>query len=474
MLLSIKSLSWLTLTLPDVFAGASLVFLSLVNITVGERCSRTVFQKFAIVFMGVCFAITVWCTHWPVDKEFESKFFTYTVKLTYMKSVAFCFSTIALVLLNYIKMVIFNNVFYILVFGLINAITICISANNFLSLVLGLELYSFSVCFLLLVQKNGHEQKKNAVRFILTSAIMTAVLLFGISLYYFQSGCLSFSKINLDSNIASTLGITMILAVLLFKVGAPPFHSWMIDMYEKAPVILVFFLDTMWKFFVVFTIIKIFSTIIANDATQYNSVLAIISAASMIVGGVMPFFEKNIKKFIAYTSIGHIGFVSTVFVVTNNSQSMAVILAYLAFYSLASTCFFLSILFLQRHEVIETFRDVSGLIRRNIPIGLCIFVSLFSMAGFPPFAIFLAKLRIFKLLLEAENYSLLILAIIYSSMTLLYAVKCLRYLFKAENLKFEKFQGNNAFFAIQVFVQLLSVFTYGSVMKKFLWIVTDL
>jgi NADH-quinone oxidoreductase subunit N len=457
----------LAFALPDIAVGIFFVILAMTRLIIGDKHSQKIFPKLSVLMAGIGFIVALF--HGSFAEEFKTTLFTYNYNLSCMKSILLGISMVGFIVMNRLKVYrSFDSSLYFLVFGLINSIMLCISANSFLSLIVGLELYSFSVGFLLLIYKETTEFRKSAVRFVLISSVMTALLMFGVSLYYTQFVCLSFHKIHLDSSLASIAGSIFIISGLLFKIGVAPFHSWMIDLYEKASTLLIMFLDTIWKFFMIFIFTKVFRILIAGEADQYRAVLTILSVMSMVIGGIMPLFQENIKKFMACASVGHIGFVLTVFATASTMQPISSVLSYLAAYSIAAICFFLTIILLKRHKPIERFKDLTGLMRNNPTFGFVILSSMLAMVSLPPFANFTAKVDIFKLLIGSGNSLIVAASIVYSVLAVFCVAKCMRHMFMQPVGDEHCFAGlrSKAVVVLQMSMGLL-IFLYGSMSKLF-------
>ena len=259
---------------------------------------------------------------------------------------------------------------------------------------------------------------------------MSAVFIFGCSLLYSQFGSLSFSKIKLTSDFASITGCILIICALLFKIGCPPFHSWMLDVYEKASSIVILFLESIWKIFMFFIFARVVTIFLKGEYDPFRLILLVISVSAMVLGTIMPLFQRNIHKFIAAASMGHIGFMLTVVVALTYSRSLSVVMSYLSYYSLAIFCFFTGILIIKNSRPVKEFSDLSGLFNASPLIGFLILLSMFAMIGVPPFGNFIAKLDIFKFFIRHDAYFLLIVSMFYSVVSIVYVIKWSRFFFK--------------------------------------------
>lgn len=429
MLLSLNLLTELRFAFPDILTAIFMT--ALIFYRVFSSASKHI-AKLSTLFSFICFMIILIYRNTPGNK-FNSSLFVYNQSLQDIKLILFALTTLGFFVSNFIKSISVD--FYVFIFGFINAISICLTSNNFLCLFLGLELYTFSLVFALL---NNHEEpfenlKNCALRFILLSSIMGAIFLFGCSLLYSQFGSLSYQRIFLNKNFESITGTVLILAYILFKFGIAPFHSWLIDVYEKSSFLVVMFLDSIWKLFLSFIFLKVFSIFILDKFYDYQTLFEVVAIISMIFGATAPLFQGNINKFVASSSVGHMGFAFGVFAIAKNLNSVASVPCYLLYYSVSSVCFFICILIIKKIRNIKNFSDIAGIINTMPLLGVLILISMFSMIGIPPFGNFLAKLNIFKLFIQSHNYLLLSISAIYSILSIVYTAKLSRNFFMKTN-----------------------------------------
>jgi NADH-quinone oxidoreductase subunit N len=307
------------------------------------------------------------------------------------------------------------------------------------------------------------ELQKGVARFLLASYSATAILLFGMSLYFSGSGSLSFPSINFDADLTTTVATTLVISALLFKMGVAPFHSWMIDIYERSSFGLIVFFDAIWKFFIFFIFTRFFKIILDAEYFQIQIFIEVVSSLSMMIGAIMPIFQKNIKKFVAYASIGHAGFVMSVFATVRDVSSLSNAALYIISYSFASICFFTIILKLSKYRPIVTFEDLCGLMKDSPRLGYCMLASMFAMTGIPPFINFTAKLQIFTMQLSNEHHVLLAISLVFSILSVLYTGKVMINIFKprSNSLKTPKS-------GIEVFLSFFAI-----VIAPFFYLLTD-
>ena len=429
MLFSIELFSGLTFAFPDILSAFSLLALIIMNSFMNEKRTKAIFPKISLLFS--IFSLIATLVYSSFDRKFNTGLFVYNYNLGQMKIILLILSCFWFFYLNYTKIhKTLNANFFIFTYGIINSITFCLSANNFLILMLALELYTFSLVFLILNNNRDFENRKCAARFLLTSAIMSAIFMFGCSLIYSQFGSLSFERIRLSTDFASIAGCILVICALLFKVGCPPFHTWMLDIYKRASSPVVLFLEAIWKIFIFFIFARVTSIFLQGNFDQCRTILVSVAVVAMIFGAIVPLFQRNIHKFIASASIGHIGFMMTVFAAFTYTRSVSVVMSYLCYYSLSVLCFFSGILIIKSSRKVEEFSDLSGVINASPLVGFLILLSMFAMIGIPPFGNFIAKLNVFKFLLRHDAYFLLYAAMFYSVISIAYVIKWARFFFK--------------------------------------------
>lgn len=415
--------SGLNFAFPDVLSIFALFTLIMVKVFLSEEYTNKIFPKISLIFSIILFMTTFMYSAY--GKKVSSELFIYTSSIGQAKILLFFCLCVLFWYLNYtgLRKTLGAN-FFILIYGIANAITLSVSANSLITLMLVLELYTFSLSFLLLNDKNDKQHRRCAVQFLLISSIMSSIFVFGCSLIHSQSGSLSFSDVKLTKDFVSNTGKVFIICALLFKLGCAPFHNWMLDVYEKASSIVILFLETIWKLFMIFIFIRVIFVI--GNLNCLKIVLATSAVMAMGVGAIMPIFQNNIHKFVASISIGHIGFaLSALHIAT----SYPVVMSYMSYNALAILCFLSGILFIESSHPARDFTDLSGLIKTASIPGLTVLASMFAMCGIPPFGNFMAKINIFKLLLESKENLLLIITVLYSFLSLVYLIKWLRLFF---------------------------------------------
>jgi NADH-quinone oxidoreductase subunit N len=387
----------------------STILLIFGNLFGGRKLTANLFSRFLTTSLVVCIFIEL--RFFLSSADFYDRFFIYTNWLSFVKLISLvCFA--AFFILTKIDL---QNWIYALSLGLLDSILTCLSANHFLILLLGLEIFTFLTCVLVMQNKGIDGVRECSVRFLIVSECMTGLILYGLGLLC-PDGGLSFTDIHFVDALSFKIGGVLVVSGLLFKLGLAPFHTWLIDLYEKSSMRLVMFFDALWKFVMITVFVRVFAKIASESLVCFKLSLKILSIVSMLIGAIMPILEKNIKRFVAYSSVGHIGFILTVFANSAEFTQIGPAIVYSFFYSIASICFFASLG--HCNENVRTFDDIPKDAGRAS--AYCMILSLLAMIGMPPFANFFAKLQILKLQVHCCDYPTLATSIVYSILCLVF------------------------------------------------------
>lgn len=328
---------------------------------------------------------------------------------------------------------------YIVILGCALSFVLCLSVNSLLLLFIGLEIYTVSQAFLLGIDKNCLEHRETTIRFLLASAVISAIFLFGLSLCYanFQSIFLSSIKTS-EQSITSKFGILLILISILCRLVAAPFHTLYINIFPKCRFPVVIFFNTIAKFFMIFVLMKISSDLLQNGIHCHQPLLYAASIASMAVGGILQFFQQNIKKFIGYISVGNIGFTLIIFATATKAEHFKIGTTYIIAHLVSLVCFMEALRALKKKTTINNFQDANGIGKIYPLLSYSLILSILGVAGFPPFVSFLAKIDIMKLLIVQKDWGLLLASSLFSLACMTCGIKISRNLFFDAVLNFEK------------------------------------
>jgi NADH-quinone oxidoreductase subunit N len=309
---------------------------------------------------------------------------------------------------------IFSPILYIVILEVILSLMIVASSGNLIIFFLGLEMYSIGVGLLTI-------HKTTMAKYMTANAIMAAIFLYGASLYYLNFGTISYGYLpNINMGLTGMIGISFMMFYILFKTNVAPFHTWSIGVYSQSSATLVMFLDSFLKF-VLFIILAHFCSMLQScHITFFRPLLLVAAVLSMIIGGITPFSQDNIKKFIAYSSIGHTGFAVIVFYVFSDVSELKHAVTYVFSYFMASLCFFTGLICIRKHKNVRYISDLVGSVKEFPVYAYTMMFGLTAMVGLPPFINFLAKVNVFKVLLLHGRYDLIAIVSIYTIMTISY------------------------------------------------------
>jgi len=256
--------------------------------------------------------------------------------------------------------------------------------------------------------------------------------LYGCSLVYGFSGSTNFNVIGdamNSSHYGLTFGIVFILVGLAFKISAVPFHMWAPDVYEGSPTVVTLFFAIVPKVAALTVFIRFLYIPFVNMIDQWQPILIFLSIASMIFGAIAAIGQNNLKRLIAYSSIGHMGY-ALAGLSTGSNEGIQSSIVYMSIYLVMNLAFFSCLLMLKRNDVYyETIDDLSGLSKNHPILSLSLLAILFSLAGIPPLAGFFAKFYIFKAVIEQSMYFLAIVGLLSTVIAAFYYLKIIKVIY---------------------------------------------
>ena len=299
------------------------------------------------------------------------------------------------------------------------------SGVHLIAIYIGLELMSLSSYILAGYFKNENKSTEAAMKYFVLGAVSSAILLYGISLIYGVCGSLNLLDIDramstLIQNDALMIGIMMLGAGLCFKVAAAPFHVWTPDVYEGAPTPITAFLSTASKAAAFAIFARIFYVGLHHFSRDWSNVLAAVAALSMIIGNLAAITQDNVKRMLAYSSIGHAGY-ALLGIIAVSTTGLRAVLIYSLVYVFANTGIWAIVLMMGRHEYAgERVDDFDGLHRRAPWWAFAMVVFLLSLGGIPPTAGFIGKYFLFAAAVQAGFGSIAIIAVLMSAVSMFY------------------------------------------------------
>jgi NADH-quinone oxidoreductase subunit N len=294
---------------------------------------------------------------------------------------------------------------------------VLISAGDLISLYLGLELMSLALYVVATSHRDNVKSNEAGLKYFVLGALSSGMLLYGSSLIYGFTGTVTFSGIATvatTANVGLVFGLVFLLAGLCFKVSAVPFHMWTPDVYEGAPTPVTAFFASAPKVAAMAVFTRATLTAFPGITGQWQQILVFVAIASMALGSFAAIGQKNIKRLMAYSSIGHMGF-ALVGLAAGTPEGAQGVLVYIAIYVAMTLGAFAIILAMKRNgQNVENISDFAGLSRTNPLIAFFFAMLLFSLAGVPPLAGFFAKWYVFVAAIKANLFTLSVIGVLTS------------------------------------------------------------
>ena len=325
---------------------------------------------------------------------------------------------------------------------------VLISSNDLISMYLGIELQSLSLYVVAAIKKDSLQSSESGVKYFVLGALSSGILLYGCSLIYGFAGSTNFQEIqvNLNSldnlNLGLIFGLVFILTGLAFKVSAVPFHMWTPDVYEGAPTSITAFFAIVPKVSSVALIYRFCLEPFGDFYSEWSQIIIFLSISSMFVGGIAAISQTNIKRLLAYSSIGHIGYV-LVGLASANEAGIKGVIIYMFIYVIMNIAVFSIILSLRKdNNYVEKIIEFAGLSKHHPLVALSLAIIMLSMAGIPPFAGFFGKFYIFIAALKADLLLLAVLGVLSSVISAFYYLRIIKVIY------FDESKDNNVQFTI--------------------------
>ena len=422
----------LELVFPEIFLSLSIMFLLILGVF--KKDSSKIVQNTSLIILIITAVITF---NETLGIE-ETFLFNRSVIIDYLSSFMKIVSLLAAFLVlvissNYLKTFkIFKIEYPILILSSVLGMMIMISSNDLIVFYMGLELQSLALYVLATFNRDQLKSSEAGLKYFVLSALSSGLLLYGCSLIYGFTGSTNFNLIadQLNSNqYALTFGIVFILVGLSFKIAAVPFHMWAPDVYEGSPTSVTLFFSIVPKIAALTIFIRFLYVPFLNLIDQWQMIIIFLSIASMLFGAIAAIGQTNLKRLIAYSSIGHIGY-TLAGLATGTNDGIQSSIIYITIYIIMNFGLFSCLLMMKRNkEYYEDINDLSGISKNHPLLALSLMVILFSLAGIPPLAGFFAKFYIFKSVLEQSMYFLAIVGLLSTVIAAFYYLRIIKIIY---------------------------------------------
>jgi NADH-quinone oxidoreductase subunit N len=309
-----------------------------------------------------------------------------------------------------------------------------ISANDLIALYVGLELQSLALYVLAAFQRNSARSSEAGLKYFVLGALSSGMLLYGASLVYGFTGSTDFADIAAavqpsGANIGLIFGLVFLMAGFAFKISAVPFHMWTPDVYEGAPTPVTAFFAAAPKLAAMALTVRVLITAFPAVTTQWQQIITFLAIASMALGSFAAIGQTNIKRLMAYSSIGHMGY-TLVGLAAGTTEGVQGVIIYLAIYLAMTLGTFACILAMRRHgRMIEDIDQLSGLSSTSPLMAFLLAMLLFSLAGIPPLAGFFAKFYVFLAAIHAGLYALAVIGVLLSVVGAYYYLRIVKIMY---------------------------------------------
>ena len=436
----------LELVLPEIFLSLSIMFLLILGVF--KKNSSKLIQNMSLIFLIITAVITFNETL-GVEKIY---LFNNSVIIDYLSSFMKIMTLLSAFLVlaissNYLKIFKLLKIEYpILILSSVLGMMIMISSNDLIVFYMGLELQSLALYVLASFNRDQLQSSEAGLKYFVLSALSSGLLLYGCSLIYGFTGSTNFNFIasQLSSeNYALTFGIVFILVGLAFKISAVPFHMWAPDVYQGSPTSVTLFFTMVPKIAALTVFIRFLYVPFLNLIDQWQTILIFLSIASMLFGAIAAIGQTNLKRLIAYSSIGHVGY-TLAGVATGSNEGIQSSVIYISIYVLMNLGLFSCLLMMKRNnEYYEKIDDLAGLSKNHPLLSISLLIILFSLAGIPPLAGFFAKFYIFKAVIEQSMYFLAIVGLLSTVIAAFYYLRIIKIIYFDEEK--EKYDRDHSF-----------------------------
>lgn len=423
-------LASLQLSIPELILAVGAMALLMIGVFAGEKSASTV--------TGLAVAVLIIAGLWLVLKTGEGSAyggaFLSDPFAKFMKVLALIGSITALVMtVGHARSAQIDRFeFPVLLVLATLGMLLMISANDLMSLYLSLELQSLALYVVAAINRDSVRSTEAGLKYFVLGALSSGMLLYGMSLIYGFTGHTGFTQIAAaltaeGRSLGLIFGLVFVLAGLAFKISAVPFHMWTPDVYEGAPTPVTAFFAAAPKVAAMAILVRIVINAFEPVVADWQQIIVFISIASMLLGSFAAIGQKNIKRLMAYSSIGHMGY-ALVGLAAGSMAGVRGVLLYMLIYMVMTLGTFACILAMRRKEGenVENVDDLAGLSQTNPFMATVLTVLMFSLAGIPPMAGFFGKYFVFMAAIEARLYALAIIGVLASVVGAYYYLRVIK------------------------------------------------
>lgn len=410
--------------------------LALLMVGVFKKDSVNMVSWLAVVFMAITLFLTVSVSGtqtFTFNNMFVADGFT-----TFMKILVLVASALAVIMSREFFKLEGDDRFEFPVLLVLSTVgmMVMVSANDLMTLYMGIELQSLALYVLAAFKRDSERSTEAGLKYFVLGALSSGILLYGCSLVYGFIGSTNFTSIatavsNFDQvPVGAIVGLVFVLSGLAFKISAVPFHMWTPDVYEGSQTPVTAFFAVAPKVAALALLARTLYVPFGDMSGSWQQVVIFMSVASMILGSFAAIMQTNIKRLMAYSSIGHIGF-ALLGLVAGNSDGLRGVMIYMAIYLVMNVGTFVCIMSMRRKEdgMVEDISDLSGLGQNHPAMALALSIFMFSLAGVPPLAGFFAKWYVVIPIVNAGYFTLATIAVLASVVGAYYYIRIVKVMY---------------------------------------------
>lgn len=324
--------------------------------------------------------------------------------------------------------------FYLLMLSTLLGMFFMLSSSNLLMFYVGLELASIPLAALANFDLEKRRSSEAAMKYIMSSAFASGLLLFGISMMYGVTGTVSFGELQAATSDQPLIlfSFILILAGFGFKISAVPFHLWTADVYEGSPIAVTSYLSVISKGSMIFAMTTVLFTVFQSLIFHWYNIIAVLAVLSMIVGNLFAIRQQNVKRFLAFSSISQVGFI-LIGVTGANAIGQSSVIYFVLIYIFSNLAAFGVLSLVSSEKGKETIDDFKGFYKTNPTLTWILAIALFSLAGIPPTAGFFGKFFLILAGAGKNNYPLITIAALNMVLSLYYYLRIIKAMFMDTN-----------------------------------------
>lgn len=427
--------------LPEILMASGAIMLLMLGVFLRKQAYENV-NRLAMMLLFIVFNLVVFlCSETPMTTfggSFEVDFFA-----CFMKGLILIAAFVSLLMSDmFFKVERCDRFEYpVLVILATLGMMMMTSANDLIALYLGLEMQSLALYVLASIQRETSRATEAGLKYFVLGALASGMLLYGASLIYGFTGSTNFSEIAMVADgrhaaLGLVFGFVFLLAGIAFKISAAPFHMWTPDVYEGAPTPVTAFFATAAKVAAISILIRVTVTAFPAMTMQWQHIMAFTGAASVLWGAFAAIGQQNIKRMMAYSSIGHMGFV-LLGMAAGSENAVNSVIMYMTIYTVMTLGTFSCILAMRRSGVfVENINDLAGLSKHDPMFAFLLSIMMFSLAGLPPLAGFFIKFQVLMAIMEQKFYLLALIGILASVVSAFYYLRIVKIMYFDEPVGF--------------------------------------